>query len=560
MALNKLSQITEVGIQSGITLRDINVEGANVSGAVTATTLSVSEGFNVAGVVTATSFNGNVTGNINPSTLLVAGVSTFQASSFWGDGDIAYFGDGQDLLIFHNSTDSIIRDNGTGDLYIEGGNRIRMTNPTGIETYATFNQDGAVELYYDNSKKLETTGVGVTVSGILQTQGLQSSGIVTATNGVQVGSASSITVGQSFIRNNQVGLGATTTTGRDAGIGTALGTLIYNVTTQSLEFFNGTNWTSVTSFSATGGTETTVGSTRVHTFTGTGPFTVITGQKTNTSILIIGAGGAGGGRGGNDGSGGGGAGALYYSTSLTLNPGSYTVTIGGGGAGVGPAAQGNSGNSSSFNFSLPLSAAGGGGGGAEGPTAFRDGAPGGCGGGAGGYGEIYVGGTGSGATGGSNGTVSPAAGWGNPGGRNLTTPERSASPNTHNNGGGGGGGAGSAGMSGKQPVTLPTQYDMTPLSGNGGNGLAYTISGSSVYYAGGGGCGGNSHPATNDNPGAYGGLGGGGNGGGGPLGAATSGTSNRGGGGGGAQGTNSPAPDHNSGSGGSGIVIIAYPL
>ena len=135
MALERLTQITDVGIQSGITLRNINVEGAYVSGVVTATSLNVtSAGANFTGVVTATSFNGNVTGNITPTGLVVTGVSTFQASSFWGDGDIAYFGDGQDLLIFHNSTDSIIRDNGTGDLFIEGGNRIKLTNPTGIET------------------------------------------------------------------------------------------------------------------------------------------------------------------------------------------------------------------------------------------------------------------------------------------------------------------------------------------------------------------------------------------------------------------------------------------
>ena len=180
MALERLTQITEVGIQSGITLRNVNVESAYVSGVVTATTLNITGGgANFSGVVTASSFSGNVTGNITPTGLVVTGVSTFQASSFWGDGDVAYFGDGQDLLIFHNSTDSIIRDNGTGDLFIEGGNRIKMTNPTGIETYAVFNQDGAVELWFDNSKKLETTGAGVTVTGI-----------ITASNGIVVSAGS----------------------------------------------------------------------------------------------------------------------------------------------------------------------------------------------------------------------------------------------------------------------------------------------------------------------------------------------------------------------------------
>ena len=157
MPLDRLSQITEVGIKSGITLTNTNVVGV-----ITATRLSVSEGFTVTGVVTATNF-----GSVNANTLNVSGVSTFNANIFLGDGDIAYFGDGQDLLIWHNSTDSIIRDNGTGDLNIEGGNRIKLTNPTGIETYAVFNQDGASELWYDNVKRLETSGIGVSITSAL---------------------------------------------------------------------------------------------------------------------------------------------------------------------------------------------------------------------------------------------------------------------------------------------------------------------------------------------------------------------------------------------------------
>jgi hypothetical protein len=63
-----------------------------------------------------------------------------------------------------------------------------MTNPTGIETYAVFNQDGAVELWFDNSKKLETTGAGVTVTGIITA----SNGIVVNNGPVLIGSGTSI--------------------------------------------------------------------------------------------------------------------------------------------------------------------------------------------------------------------------------------------------------------------------------------------------------------------------------------------------------------------------------
>ena len=56
---------------------------------------------------------------------------------------------------------------------------------------------------------------------------------VTASVSVKVGSAvtigiSSIQVGSTFIQNNAVGLGTTSTTGRNAGVSTAQGTLIFN--------------------------------------------------------------------------------------------------------------------------------------------------------------------------------------------------------------------------------------------------------------------------------------------------------------------------------------------
>jgi hypothetical protein len=520
MTLDKLSQITEVGIQSGITLRNINVEGANVSGVVTATTLSVTEGFNVTGVVTATSFDGNVTGSINPSTLLVTGVSTFQASSFWGDGDIAYFGDGQDLLIFHNSTDSIIRDNGTGDLYIEGGNVIRMTNPTGIETYATFNQDAAVELYYDNSKKLETTGAGVTAYGIIQTQGLQSSGIVTATNGVQVGSASSITVGQSFIRNNAIGLGATDTSGRNAGVGTAVGTIVYNSTTGLLEYYNGTNWTQLkNNFDATGGTKTTSGGKTIHTFTGSGTFTVNFGSAAVDYLVV-----AGGGGGGHNAGAGGGAGGFRAGTELPVVAGSYSVTVGAGGNG-GPSSgpqNGTNGNSSIFSTITTITSAGGG----YGCSNNGAGNPGGSGGGSAANNSVGTGNT---------PPVSPPQG--NPGGVGNT------GDGADRAGGGGGGAAASGGGT-----------TNANLGGTGGDGQSSTISGSSVTYAGGGG--GSSHTGGPTAI-APGGPGGGGAGGAGTWPVAspgTSGTTNRGGGGGAGSGGGGIG-----GSGGSGIVIIAYP-
>ena len=75
-------------------------------------------------------------------------------------------GNGDDLQIFHNGTNSIIT-NGTGDLSIRSGNNIVFMDNTADETFAKFVDNGAVELYHDNAKKLETTSTGATVTGTI---------------------------------------------------------------------------------------------------------------------------------------------------------------------------------------------------------------------------------------------------------------------------------------------------------------------------------------------------------------------------------------------------------
>ena len=54
--------------------------------------------------------------------------------------------------------------NSTGDLRLES-DRIELLNNASNEFLLTADANGAVELYYDNSKKFETTSSGVTVTG-----------------------------------------------------------------------------------------------------------------------------------------------------------------------------------------------------------------------------------------------------------------------------------------------------------------------------------------------------------------------------------------------------------
>jgi len=83
----------------------------------------------------------------------------------FADNAKAIFGLGSDLQIYHEGSSSYISEVGTGSLKI-------TTNGTGVdiqkefsETIARFIADGAVELYYDGTKKIETASGGISLTG-----------------------------------------------------------------------------------------------------------------------------------------------------------------------------------------------------------------------------------------------------------------------------------------------------------------------------------------------------------------------------------------------------------
>ena len=293
---------------------------------------------------------------------------------------------------------------------------------------------------------------------------------------------------------------------------------------------------------ATGGTITTCGNCKIHTFTGPGTFAVTqvsgTAAENVVSYMVV----AGGGSGGvSDGGGGGGAGGFRelkspitpYTASpldgypsapnrITVTATNFPITVGAGGAqnaGGGPA--GNPGNPSVFSTITST----GGGPGARFRTANDPEAAGGSGGG--GTGRRLAGCTPNPGGNGNTPPVSPPQG--NPGGH-ANTP----APSSSNDGGGGGGGATAAGTG--------SDYNNGAV---GGAGATTNITASPVVYAGGGGGG------SQAGSGASGGSGGGGTGFSAGSGG-TAGTANTGGGGGGG-GTGSLGQ-----AGGSGIVVIRY--
>lgn len=147
--------------------------GVTISaGVVTAVNLS-SQQINISGVSTFAGIT-TVTGvTLFAKQLSVSGVSTFQSDIKLGDSDSVYFGDNNNLRIFNDGSNSYISDQGIGNLVLLGDSEVWIGNTAASEYKARFITDGAVELYYDNSKKFETTGYGATVFGTLQSQGLQ---------------------------------------------------------------------------------------------------------------------------------------------------------------------------------------------------------------------------------------------------------------------------------------------------------------------------------------------------------------------------------------------------
>ena len=83
----------------------------------------------------------------------------------FADNVKAFFGTGGDLQIYHDGSHSYIEDTGTGSLRIvSDGAAISLQSLS--ENYLQAFKDGSVDLYYNNSKKFETTSSGVVVTGI----------------------------------------------------------------------------------------------------------------------------------------------------------------------------------------------------------------------------------------------------------------------------------------------------------------------------------------------------------------------------------------------------------
>ena len=101
-----------------------------------------------------------------------AGTATFNHDAKFSDNGKAIFGAAGDLSIYHDGTNSYIKDAGTGGLVIQGESTIYFQVNGGSEDYMRMNQNGAVDIYYDGAVKLSTTSTGIDVTGTAVTDGV----------------------------------------------------------------------------------------------------------------------------------------------------------------------------------------------------------------------------------------------------------------------------------------------------------------------------------------------------------------------------------------------------
>jgi hypothetical protein len=112
----------------------------------------------------------------------------FFGNLYADDNEKINLGTGQDLQIYHDGTDSRIH-NGTGSLVFRTPTNYIFYNSDASEKHAQFIQNGAVELYHNNSKRLETTSTGVNFGGNLSSD---SGANFTINGGGASGSAGSV--------------------------------------------------------------------------------------------------------------------------------------------------------------------------------------------------------------------------------------------------------------------------------------------------------------------------------------------------------------------------------
>ena len=169
---NGASAITTTGVITGGTLEATTDTAAGDNAAIGYT---AAEGL----ILTGQGSTSDITLK-NDADATVFTVPTGTDDILFPDNAKAMFGAGSDLQIYHDGSNSYVRDSGTGNLRLTSVNSIVLAKHNN-ENMLTAATDGAVTLFYDSAEKLATTAAGVDVTGTIGV-----TGVVTANAGVVV--------------------------------------------------------------------------------------------------------------------------------------------------------------------------------------------------------------------------------------------------------------------------------------------------------------------------------------------------------------------------------------
>ena len=95
-----------------------------------------------------------------------AGAATFNSNVNLGDNSKIQLGASQDLQIYHDGSNSIIADAGTGGLFLRGTDTVDIQSALG-HNYIKSTISAGTKIYFDNAEKFETTSYGANITGTL---------------------------------------------------------------------------------------------------------------------------------------------------------------------------------------------------------------------------------------------------------------------------------------------------------------------------------------------------------------------------------------------------------
>ena len=138
-------------------LDSVDIDGGTIDGLSILTVDNLSLNGNT---ITSTDTDGNLNLRANGDGIIIIDSTDLK----FGDTDKAMFGNGTDLQIYHDGSNSYIDEAGTGTLRIRGYNQVRITDLSD-NVAAIFKGDAEATLYHNNSAKFATTDTGISVTG-----------------------------------------------------------------------------------------------------------------------------------------------------------------------------------------------------------------------------------------------------------------------------------------------------------------------------------------------------------------------------------------------------------